>query len=302
MPEIIEVKKYVDFLNYHLKNDTIIEINILNGRYKKHGPFENYDLFKKKDIKIDQVKSKGKFIYFELKNMADYVFFNTLGLSGGWVFSNNDTKIKKYKLPKTLYKIYKEYNNESYKQYKKNSINHLNIEFKLKSGGSLFYFDVLSFGTFKICSKDKLANKLNQIGPDLLMAEMNVELFKERLMLKKNDYIGFVLLNQKIISGIGNYLRADALWLAKISPYRIIADFSNENFNNLYQAIMNLLWSDYNYEYGLQAGKIEKTFKMPTDFSRVFFIYNNITDIYGNKITKEKMHDRSIYWVKNIQK
>jgi hypothetical protein len=42
MPEINEVRQYADFLLSKLKKDNILEINILNGRYKKHGPFENY--------------------------------------------------------------------------------------------------------------------------------------------------------------------------------------------------------------------------------------------------------------------
>ena len=42
MPEINEVRKCADFIRKKLKNKEIIKINILNGRYKKKGPFENY--------------------------------------------------------------------------------------------------------------------------------------------------------------------------------------------------------------------------------------------------------------------
>jgi formamidopyrimidine-DNA glycosylase len=65
MPEINEVKRYADFLNHHLKNKTITDINILNGRYKKHGPFELYNELKKDaPFKVSDVKTKGKFLYF----------------------------------------------------------------------------------------------------------------------------------------------------------------------------------------------------------------------------------------------
>ncbi len=36
MPEIIEVRRYADFLMKNLKNNKIINIKILKGRYKKH--------------------------------------------------------------------------------------------------------------------------------------------------------------------------------------------------------------------------------------------------------------------------
>ena len=42
MPEVLEVKKYKDFLKNKFKNNNINSINILNGRYKKHGPFNYY--------------------------------------------------------------------------------------------------------------------------------------------------------------------------------------------------------------------------------------------------------------------
>jgi formamidopyrimidine-DNA glycosylase len=35
MPEVVEVKKYADFLKKKCKGKFIHEINILNGRYKK---------------------------------------------------------------------------------------------------------------------------------------------------------------------------------------------------------------------------------------------------------------------------
>jgi len=41
MPEINEVRKYADFIKKKIKNNSITNINILNGRYKKHGPFEH---------------------------------------------------------------------------------------------------------------------------------------------------------------------------------------------------------------------------------------------------------------------
>ena len=65
MPEVVEVRKYADFLNKILKNKNIIEINILQGRYKKYGPIERYNQLKDKlPIKVLDIKTKGKFLYF----------------------------------------------------------------------------------------------------------------------------------------------------------------------------------------------------------------------------------------------
>jgi len=42
MPEINEVRKYADFISKKCKDKNILEIKIVKGRYKKHGPFDNY--------------------------------------------------------------------------------------------------------------------------------------------------------------------------------------------------------------------------------------------------------------------
>ena len=38
MPEGPEVKSLVNWLNYNIKNKNLIDISIISGRYKKHGP------------------------------------------------------------------------------------------------------------------------------------------------------------------------------------------------------------------------------------------------------------------------
>jgi hypothetical protein len=48
MPEINEVRRYADFVYSKLIDNQITEINIINGRYKKHGPFDDYSTIKNK--------------------------------------------------------------------------------------------------------------------------------------------------------------------------------------------------------------------------------------------------------------
>jgi formamidopyrimidine-DNA glycosylase len=81
MPEINEVRQYADFLNSKLKNKNIIQFNILNGRYKKHGPFENYnELIKNTPIKVIDIKTKGKFLYMILSNNLKVPYYSSSSL------------------------------------------------------------------------------------------------------------------------------------------------------------------------------------------------------------------------------
>ena len=290
MPEVVEVRKYADFLNKILKNKNIIEINILQGRYKKYGPFERYNQLKDKlPIKVLDIKTKGKFLYFILED--DYYIFSTLGLRGGWTYKLNE----KYQFTTLV-------NNS----YKKNALNHLNVEFKIDKG-SIYYFDMLSFGTLKIViGKDQLNKKLNSLAPDIM--DITLDLFINQITKKNNleKPIGNVLMNQKVISGIGNYLRSDILWLSHISPFTLVKNIDLIELKKIYKNALLLTWGEYNYEEGLKLKKFNKKDKLPKDYDREFFVYNQKLDIYDNPIIKEELYEgsqkRFIYYVPEIQK
>ena len=308
MPEIIEIRKYADFLNDKLKNKNINAIKILKGRYKTHEPFElYYELTNKLPLKILDIKTKGKFLYMILED--DYFIFSTLGLHGGWAWLNcknqNQTinsnfileNINKFQFDKLL-----DYVEEDRLQgYYKTALNNLNVQF-IVSNGFMFYFDSLSFGTLKVIKgNDNLQKKLNSIVPDIIEDSTTLDVFSLRMRKKTilHKPIGNVLLNQKIISGIGNYLRADVLWMSNISPFRKVKDLSDKDLENIYNNIKILTWGDYDYKKAVKLKIIKKNTKLPSDYGLDF------KDIYGNKVIKEELYEgsqkRFIYWVKEKQ-
>jgi formamidopyrimidine-DNA glycosylase len=307
MPEVIEIIKYADFIKKHIKNKYIIKINILNGRYKKHGPFEMYDTITKKlPLKVIDVKTKGKFLYFVIEK--GFYLFSTLGLQGGWTYKSNKSsksnKPNKFEFPNLINYI----NNNVMEKYRLRSINHLNVEFVIKDG-SLYFYDVLSFGTLKIINnKEELDKKLNSIGPDIMDHTTTCKIFLDKIKNSKNldKYIGNVIVNQKVISGIGNYLRSDILWLCCISPFRKVKDLKNEEILKIYKNALLLVWGDYNYNKGIELKYIKKGDKLPNDYKRDFFVYMCNKDIYNNNVIKEELYEgsqkRFIHWVPELQK
>lgn len=301
MPEVIEVRQYKDFLKKKLKNKYINDINILKGRYKKHGPFNNYNRLKSNmPLKVLDVKTKGKFLYFVLDK--GLYLFSTLGLRGGWTYYS-------YKQNKFIFPNLLEYlGNYDISKYKQNALNHLNVEFKINDG-IIYFFDTLQNGTFKlVINKEELNKKLKILGPDIMDIETSYVVFKNQIMKKNNlkKPIGLILINQKVISGIGNYLRADILWMSKVSPFKLVCDLDDKELKKIYKNSRLLTWGEYNYNEALKQGIIKKSDKLPRDYKRNFFIYKQKTDIYGNLVIKEELYEgsdkRFIYWVKDIQK
>lgn len=84
MPEIIEVQQYTNFIKKYLLDKQLKQIKIIQGRYKKHGPPKNLNLFKL-PTKLINIQSKGKFMYMSFDNNMFIGF--TLGLTGGWFYN-----------------------------------------------------------------------------------------------------------------------------------------------------------------------------------------------------------------------
>jgi formamidopyrimidine-DNA glycosylase len=299
MPEVVEVRKYADFLKKHLKNNKLINVKILKGRYKTHQPFTGfYKLSNALPLAVKAVKTKGKFIYFIFEN--DMVLFNTLGLSGGWVYEEHNNNFNHPIVHEFL-------NKNDVDEYRQKSLDHLNIMFELEKG-CLYFFDTLSYGTLKVETMERLNEKLAKLGPDMLDKNTTFEVFTERIdmIADKTRKIANVLMDQRVISGIGNYLRADSLWLSGISPHCKVKNLDKNDLKKLYTAIRSLVWSEYNYKKAISLGFIGKTFRRPQMYGRDFFVYYEKKDINGNPVKKEELYEgsqtRFIYWVPAVQK
>jgi len=306
MPEINEIRKYADFIKDKIKKNKILEINILNGRYKTHGPFQKYnDIKKELPLKLLDVKTKGKLLYFVFEN--NFYIFSTLGLYGGWCYLKEGSS--KYNFSQTEEEwLYFDNLKENDSYYIKNALKHLNVEFRT-SKGSLYYYDVLSFGSLKVIEgEEELNKKLKTIGPDIMESDTTFDVFKNQILktCNLNKEIGIVIMNQKIISGIGNYLRADILYMSKISPFRKVDKLTEKELEAIYKNAKVLTWGDYDIKMAKKLKIICKETKLPRDYDRMFFVYSYDEDIHGNKIVKKELYEgsqkRFIYYVPSIQK
>jgi endonuclease VIII len=59
---------------------------------------------------------------------------------------------------------------------------------------------------------------LSKLGPEVLLPEVTAKQIVDRLRLFPKRVIADALLNQQVLAGLGNYLRADILFVAKVNP------------------------------------------------------------------------------------
>jgi endonuclease VIII len=75
---------------------------------------------------------------------------------------------------------------------------------------------------------------LRRLGPDLLAPETEIDALVGRIRgTDPARAVGEALLDQRLVAGIGNMWLAEALWQARVSPWRSLVDVSDEELRSI---------------------------------------------------------------------
>lgn len=154
------------------------------------------------------------------------------------------------------------------------------------SYGCIYYDDIRGFGTIRVTND--LQSALSDQGPDVLDDATIYDKFYERLITKKRKKIGAALLEQKLVSGIGNYLRCEILWHAGIDGETMIKDLTPNEKDALYKSAIDIC--------RYHARKSSNLKRTPEDYDREFYVYMEDTDPYGNVVYKKKLGSRTLHY------
>lgn len=262
MPERIEIQLMIEELNRRYKNKILKKLSICSGRYTKHGAPTLYNSFVKYlPLKIKQFNVKGKFIWITFHN-SSWIIYVTLGLTGHFKYEGN-AKYCRYQF--------------------------------ITNKSTFCMDDMRNFGTLSfIDDPSKLEKKLNSIGSDVFIKSFtlsNLRCIINSIVDKKKDMmIGIFLLEQKYISGIGNYLRSDILYDASISPFRSLTSLSDDNIKILHKSIHKIVKKSY---------KIQKKNGL---HSYPFLVYKQKKTKNMENVSHDMIGKRFIYWVPSKQK
>ena len=261
MPELPEVEVVTRSLKKSIKNLKIIKITVNNRnlRFKLPRNFEN--VLKNKIVK--NIKRKSKYIVLDLGKHL-YVILH-LGMSGtlhipskksitNLSFYNNPTLPKKH--------------------------NHVIIYFdKIK----LIYNDPRRFGYFKILNnKYDLDNYFAKIGPEALDKNFNLIYLKKIIKNKKKNIKNF-LLDQKIVSGLGNIYVNEILHKSQILPMKSVSKLSSTDLSKIIKYSRITLKNAIKF-----GGSSIKDFKSISGGGGSFQTKFNVYDRENQKCTKSK--------------
>ncbi len=268
MPEGPEVKRFARDLASKVSGATLESIDVLSGRYTKKpipGLQEIQDVLPSRVIGVG---AHGKFLYWILE--SGHFLYSSLGMTGHW-----GEKLRK----------------------------HSRVKFNMTNGKSVLYTDQRNFGTIKfVYGKHEFEKKISSLGPDMLSEDVTHWVFSQRVKKKPEWSIAKTIMDQKIIAGVGNYVKAEALWRAEISPHREVKTLTDIELNTLNNAIKQVLRDSYSN--GGATIRSYKTFDgSEGQYARRFAVYNQKSDPNGFPVIKEVTEDgRTTHWVPQIQK
>ncbi len=277
MPEGPEVKRMAESLNYHLSRLYLVdfEINEKSKHFQKV-PIKNFEALIS-GMEFINVSSYGKKIIFSLKSEHRCAYIVTsLGLEGKWLCSPGRNSGIVLKLAKKIAGV-------------------------LIESPPLYFDDSRHFGTISVCgSYEDLLNIFKNVGPDYLAADVTFEIFyKEiRTLRRSGKKISDFLIDQKIFSGIGNYLRADILYQAEIAPYRHLDSLNDDEIRKLYTSIIDRMVQSYN-----AGGFTLRTYVRPDGGIGKYepLVYGKTISPTGGHVVKIK-DKQTVFWDPDHQK
>jgi endonuclease-8 len=82
---------------------------------------------------------------------------------------------------------------------------------------------------------------LRNIGPDLLGETFDVDEAMRRIRARADEEIADVLLNQRVVAGIGNEYKSEVLFVARIDPFARVAELTDAQLLHILETARKLM-------------------------------------------------------------
>ncbi len=93
-----------------------------------------------------------------------------------------------------------------------------------------FNVPVAKFFTARTLARDSMIPKL---GPDLLRADYDEAEARARVLARPDEEIASVLLNQRVLAGLGNVYKVEVCFLCGVHPFRLVSSLSSDELDCL---------------------------------------------------------------------
>ena len=268
MTEGPEASYLANYISKRFLKKRLRSIKIVAGRYKTHGPPHGFREFTQHlPVRLVEVYKKGKVIFFFFDN--GWCLVAKMGMVG-WFYSEGDRPNRK---------------GDSH------------VEFIFENS-SLIFSDFRNFGTLEFTNDPaKVIHEIESVAPDILDSELTIsEIQKRSQALDQSRQLDELIMDQEaLFSGVGNIIKSEALYSAKISPHRTLRSLTSRDLANLWKGVRS---------YARRVLKILESEEIHSPaYVALQKVYQRNKDPAGHAIKSYKSADgRTTFWVPFLQK
>jgi len=209
MPELPEVETVRLGLEHWARGTTIVKAQTFHPRATN--PRSLARISSLKGARITRLSRRGKFLWFELDRPQALVAH--LGMSGQF-------RIQDQTFPKEK---------------------HLRARLLLDSERELRFIDQRTFGWLAVSEMNgEVPDLVRAIAPDIFDPAFDPSDFTQRIRSKRTE-IKRALLDQNLMSGVGNIYADESLWLAKIHPQTQCDSLTKPKIKSLLSAVESVM-------------------------------------------------------------
>ena len=269
MPELPEVETVKETLKKEVLKRKIKEVIVY---YDNIIASPNVEEFKKniKGQTINDIERRGKFLIFKLD---DYYLLSHLRMEGRYYIKHGEETLK-----------------------------HEHVRFMLDDK-ELRYIDTRKFGRMYLLPKKEAFNMkpLNELGLEPWDDNLTKDYLKSKYKNKKLP-IKTVLLDQSIITGIGNIYDDEILFMSRINPYEKACNLKDKDLDNIIKNTKIVLEKAIKLG-GTTIRSYESSEGVHGRFQNELLVHGkDICPNCGNKLEKDHINGRGTYYCKKCQK
>jgi formamidopyrimidine-DNA glycosylase len=264
MPELPEVQTVINGLQ-----EKVIGKNIVQIREHRAGTLiwhtEEHDLGS-----IKAISRRGKYIIF-ITDM-DYKIVIHLRMTGKLIYEEN-------------------YNYKT---------DHTRAEIYFTDRTKLVFNDIRTFGKMEIYSINDQVSALEALGVEPLSDDLNLNYLKEKLKTKEAP-IKNILLDQRIIAGLGNIYACEILYRAGVKPQRKGRSLKIKDIENVINHTKEVLMEALEHN-GTTISDYRNVDDKTGEFQNFLRVYGKEKCNCGNDILRIKQAGRSTYYCPKCQR
>lgn len=295
MPELPEVEVVVRGLESKIKNLEISQVDVKTAK-AVGGDIASFSR-STVGATIKKIERIGKLIVIHLSNKN--IILIHLKLTGQLIYTDKNGK-----------GYHGGHSQKAYDAQPPNKFTQVSIKFT--DGSHLYFNDLRKFGWMKVASEGDFSSKsglvgkvLMGLGSDPTSNEFNEREFSNIVQRRAKASIYQVLMDQKVVAGLGNIYVNELLWRCKINPQTKVGQLSLSQLNKLARGIKPLLQEAIRY-----GGSSANTFVKIDGSKGTFTDHLDVYHREGEKchrndsgtITRIKMGTRSAFFCPVCQK